>query len=144
MVDEEHYRKLERMYLSAPINRFYEPDITVSDGRCVITMPMQKKFYHAAHAAHGAIYFKMLDDAAFFAANSQSADCFFLTSHFSIHLVRPVSTGRLTSTGSLRFASQNLYIAQATLVNEEGKEIAFGTGHFVRSKVSLDASIGYA
>ena len=33
MSKEEHYRKLERMYLSAPVNAYYAPSIRVSEGR---------------------------------------------------------------------------------------------------------------
>ena len=31
-VDPEHFRKLERLYHGAPINRFYGPTLTVSHG----------------------------------------------------------------------------------------------------------------
>ena len=32
----EHHRKLERMYLSAPVNRIYSPTIEISEGRAVV------------------------------------------------------------------------------------------------------------
>lgn len=32
MPSEDHYRKLERMYLGAPINEYFRPSITVGDG----------------------------------------------------------------------------------------------------------------
>jgi len=72
--DDEHYRKLERMYASAPINDFFRPVMQVSEGRAVITMKVRRDFYHAANAVHGALYFKALDDAAFFAVNSLVPD----------------------------------------------------------------------
>ena len=31
-IEEEHFRKLERMYHGAPINRFYEPTMRVGNG----------------------------------------------------------------------------------------------------------------
>ena len=35
--------------------------------------------FHTAGAAHGTLFFKMLDDAAFYAANSLVTDRFLLT-----------------------------------------------------------------
>ena len=38
MPGEEHYRKLERMYAGAPVNAWYAPELTVSDGRAELRM----------------------------------------------------------------------------------------------------------
>ena len=43
----------------------------------------------------------------------------------------------------MRFVSKNLFIAESTLYNQAGKEIAFGTGHFAKSKVQLSDVEGY-
>ena len=79
MSAEEHYRKLERMYLGAPVNRIFDPRIEIGEGKATVTIPIRSEFFHAAHAAHGMIYFKLLDDAAFFAVNSLVEDVFVLT-----------------------------------------------------------------
>ena len=63
---EQHYRCLESMYQAAPINDFYKPVMTVSDSYAVIEIEVSDKHHHAAGAMHGSVYFKMLDDAAFF------------------------------------------------------------------------------
>jgi len=70
MIAEEHYRKLENLYASAPINAFYLPVMHISEGAAEIEIEVSHKLFHAAHVVHGSVYFKMLDDAAFFAANS--------------------------------------------------------------------------
>jgi acyl-coenzyme A thioesterase PaaI-like protein len=44
-------------------------------------------------AAHGTIYFKMLDDAAFYAANTLVTDRFLLTTSFNLLFSRPVRGG---------------------------------------------------
>ena len=75
----EHYTALERMYLSAPINSFYSPEIWISHGEAEIAIPVKPEFFHAAAAVHGSVYFKLLDDAAFFAANS------LIDEHFGAH-----------------------------------------------------------
>ncbi|MFN8583326.1 MAG: hypothetical protein U0163_20415 [Gemmatimonadaceae bacterium] len=79
MADATHFHRLERMYLAAPINRFFEPAITISDGRAEVRFTVRPDFHHAAHAMHGSVYFKALDDAAFFAVNSAVTDVFVLT-----------------------------------------------------------------
>src|SRR6476646_9283224 len=93
MTSEEHYRKLERMYLAAPINEFFKPAIQIGRGTAEIKVTVDGRFFHAAQAAHGSVYFKSLDDAAFFAVSSLVEDNFVLTSTFNLYLLAPVSGG---------------------------------------------------
>lgn len=143
MENKEHYKRLERMYLKAPINRIYRPDIAISEGRAEIRMAADEKFFHAAQALHGAVYFKMLDDAAFFAASSLVKDTFLLTSSFNLHFFRPITGGLIRSVGSIKFATRSYFVAEASLFLDDGKEAAAGSGTFVRSKKTLDETIGY-
>ncbi|MEM9327105.1 MAG: PaaI family thioesterase [Bacteroidota bacterium] len=142
---EEHFRRLERMYLRSKITeQIYETTtIKISCKSAEISLDIQEKYYHALGAIHGSIYFKLLDDAAFFAVNSVVLDKFVLTSNFSLNLLRPEKEGKLTAKGSLRFQSRNLFIADASLINEKGREIGFGTGHFMKSNIDLTEEIGY-
>lgn len=140
---EPHYRKLERMYASAPINRFFRPELHVSDGAAEVVMAVREEFFHAAHAAHGAIYFKALDDAAFFAANSIVEDAFVLTVTFNIQLLRPVSGGVLRASGKVVHRSKGLIVADAELATEGGKVAGRGSGTFMPSRTALTADIGY-
>lgn len=144
-MNDEHFRKLERMYLKANINtQLYETTIvTISHEQAEISIDISDKYFHALGAIHGSVYFKLLDDAAFFAVNSIVEDVFVLTTNFNIQLIRPANKGRITATGKVKFKSQNLWVAESRLVNEQGKEIAFGTGNFMKSKVALSEEIGY-
>ena len=65
---EIHFRKLERMYLSAPVNNQVYKGITIaiSNEKAELSLKIEEKYFHAANAIHGSVYFKMLDDAAFF------------------------------------------------------------------------------
>jgi uncharacterized protein (TIGR00369 family) len=139
----EHYRKLEQMYLAAPINGFYTPTIWISDGEAEITIPVKPEFFHAASAVHGSVYFKLLDDAAFFAVNSLIEDYFALTASFTTYLLRPVSEGRMKATGKVLWSGGKSYLAESVVVDSEGREIARGTGNFVASKMRLTADMGY-
>ena len=142
---EEHFRKLERMYLKANMNtHIYDTTtIEISQERAEIGLTISEKYFHALGAIHGSVYFKLLDDAAFFAVNSMVEDVFVLTTNFNIQLIRPANEGKLRAEGQLRYASKNLFVAESKLYNEAGKEIAFGTGNFARSKVALSPDIGY-
>ena len=144
-MNEEHYRKLERMYLQANINtRFFDTtQARISHEQAEISLMISEKFFHALGAIHGSVYFKLLDDAAFFAVNSIVTDVFVLTSQFNIQLIRPANSGTITAHGKVKFKSSSLFVAESSLVNEKGKEIAFGTGNFMRSKVNLSPEIGY-
>jgi len=142
---EIHFRKLERMYLTAPVNiQLYNGiTITISDQMAELTLKIEEKFFHAANAIHGSVYFKMLDDAAFFAVNSIVKDVFVYTVSFNIQMLRPVSSGIIKSIGELKFKSSNLFIADSTLLDENNKLVGRGSGNFMKSKIELTQEIGY-
>jgi uncharacterized protein (TIGR00369 family) len=143
---QTHHRKLERMYLAAPVNTEIYKGITIaiSGEKAELTLPIGQRFFHAAKAIHGSVYFKMLDDAAFFAVNSIVEDVFVYTVSFNVQLLRPVSNGIIRSVGELKFKSNNLFIADSTLYDENNTVIGRGSGNFMKSKIPLTAEIGYA
>jgi uncharacterized protein (TIGR00369 family) len=140
----EHFRRLERMYASAPINEFFAPRLQIVDaGVAELRLTIRPDFHHAAHAAHGAVYFKALDDATFFAANSLVEDVFVLTVTFNLYFTRPVREGEIVATGRVVSRSKRLYIADGTIVDGRGREIARGSGTFMPSSITLSSDIGY-
>ncbi|MFV9672547.1 MAG: PaaI family thioesterase [Acidimicrobiia bacterium] len=143
-VDIEHYRKLERMYLSAPINDFFRPTIAIERGRAVITNPVRRELFHAAGAVHGSVYFKVLDDAAWFAVNSLVTDVFVLTTAFTTYLTRPLSSGTLTAVGEVLNEGRTQWLARAIVYDHEDREVGRGSGTFVKSRSPLTPEIGYA
>ncbi|MGD8369500.1 MAG: PaaI family thioesterase [Desulfobacterales bacterium] len=143
MKGDAHFRALERMYLAAPINRIFQPRIAVSKGGAEIEIAVGEKLFHAAGAVHGSVYFKMLDDAAFFAANSLVADVFVLTASFTVYLTRPISEGRMRSVGKVVSRSRTQIIAESAAYNDQGKEVGRGSGIFVKSNIALSETGGY-
>jgi uncharacterized protein (TIGR00369 family) len=131
------------MYQLAPINQLYRPSIRVTEGSAEITMGVDPAFFHGARALHGSVYFKMLDDASFFAVNSLVEDVFILTTSFTSYMTRPVSSGALTARGKVVHAGKSVFLAEAILSNADGKEIARGNGAFMRSPIPLTPDIGY-
>lgn len=133
------------MYLQANVNTmiFDTTTIQIDDSTAEIGLSIHEKYFHALGAIHGSVYFKLLDDAAFFAVNSIVTDAFVLTASFNLNLIRPASKGLLRSVGKVKYRSKNLFVAESTLYNEQGKEIAFGIGNFAKSKIELSPNIGY-
>ena len=142
-MSEEHFKKLERMYLGAPINRYFAPRIAISEGQAIVTLPLRDDFHHAASAVHGAVYFKVLDDAAYFAVNSVVDDVIVLTVAFTVHFIRPVSEGVITATGRVVHRSRRMLIADVEAVDSRGRVVARGTGTFMRSETPLGPDLGY-
>ena len=140
-----HFRALERLYRSAPINNAFSSQLEIeSEGHARIVFDITPDVFHAAGAAHGTIYFKMLDDAAFYAANSLVSDRFLLTTAFNLHFTKPVRTGRVTASGVWVSGHRRVLVAESRLVDEEGDEIGRGTGTFMRSRIALSGLAGYA
>lgn len=140
---QEHFRRLERMYLGAPVNELYAPRIEVSDGSAVITFDVDPRHFHSAGALHGSVYFKGLDDAAFFAVSSVVRDAFVVTASFTVYLTRPVTDGILRAEGKVVSRSKNLYVAESVLYVEPDRQVARGSGTFMRSRVELAEKLGY-
>lgn len=140
-----HYRALERLYASAPINQLFRSALTIEDeGRARIDFSITPEIYHAAGAAHGTVYFKMLDDAAFYAANTLITDRFLLTTSFNLHFTRPVREGEVTAHGRWISGRRRVLVAEAWLIDHEGEMIGRGTGTFMRSHIGLSGLPGYS
>lgn len=140
---EMHFRKLEHLYQAAPVSRWYGVSIRVGDGRAEVRIPVRPEFFHPAGAVHGSVYFRALDDAAYFAVNSRVPDVLVLTVGFTIHLMSPVSQGELVAEGRMLHEAGRLFVAESELRDLEGRLLAKGSGTFTRSKIALGEEIGY-
>jgi uncharacterized protein (TIGR00369 family) len=105
---------------------------------------VRPEFHHAAKAVHGSVYFRLLDDASFFAVSSRVTEVFVLTVSFTVHFLRPVGDGQLRGVGRVMHAGGRLFVAESQLLDQEDRLIGHGSGVFSRSSVRLDPSIGYA
>ena len=142
---ESHHRALERLYASAPVNALFASELAIEgEGHARITFDITEDVFHAAGAAHGTVYFKMLDDAAFYAANTLATDRFLLTTSFNLHFTKPVRTGRVVAEGRWISGRRRVFVAESRLVDAEGDEIGRGTGTFMRSRIALSGLPGYA
>lgn len=139
-----HWRALENLYGSAPINRIFESRLKIDgEGMARIDFEVTPSMFHAAGAAHGTVYFKMLDDAAFYAANTLVTDRFLLTTGFNLHFTRPLHSGKIVAEGRWVSGRRRVLVAEARLIDANGEEVARGTGTFQRSRIALSGLAGY-
>ncbi|MEE2835091.1 MAG: PaaI family thioesterase [Myxococcota bacterium] len=141
--DLEHFRKLERMYMTAPINSFFQPHLEVGSGQAQVRLTVREDFFHSAGAMHGAVYFKALDDATYFAAQSMVEDRFILTAHFEIDLLQPVVGGVVCAHAQVTEVTERKLIAAGELLDEQGECVARGQGVFVVGRRLLSPELGY-
>jgi uncharacterized protein (TIGR00369 family) len=143
MEKDKHYSALEKMYLAAPINKLYLPRIEIEKAGASIEIDIKEDFFHAGGAVHGSVYFKMLDDAAYFAANSLEREVFVLTTSFTTYLTRPVSEGTIRAVGRVVNKNNSQLIVDAVAYDSDDIEIGRGNGVFLKSKTRLSDVPGY-
>lgn len=141
---EAHYRSLESLYRHAAINGVFNSSLEIIDeGVSRIKFDVSDSFYHAAGAAHGTLYFKMLDDAAFYACNTMLTDRFLLTTAFNLNFTKPLKQGPVIAEGKWVSGRRRVFVGEARLIDADGEEAARGTGTFMRSHIPLAGLLGY-
>ena len=144
MERKSHIESLVDLHNAANINQFYKPRLALSEGTAEIQVDVVDKFFHAGGAVHGSVFFKMLDDAAWYAANTLEKEFFLVTTSFTTYITRPVSSGTVRAVGSVVNSNKSQFISEAVIYDEEGKELGRGNGIFVKSKIPLVNADGYA
>ena len=140
-----HFRALESLYAHAPINGLFESRLEiVEEGYARIAFEVKPALFHAAGAAHGTVYFKMMDDVAFYACNSLVTDRFLLTTAFNLLFTRPLREGPAVAEGRWASGRRRVLVGEARLIDSSGEEAARGTGTFMRSHIPLSGLPGYA
>jgi uncharacterized protein (TIGR00369 family) len=142
--EDAHFRRLEQLYRSAPINAGFGSELTITaPGEARIRFNVDPAHFHAAGAAHGTLYFKMMDDVAFYACNSTVSDRFLLTTAFNLVFSRPLKGGEAVAEGRWISGRRRVLIGEARLIDASGEEAARGTGTFMRSHIALSSLPGY-
>ena len=137
MIEEKHYAALVEMYAEAPINEYYQPTLEISEARAEVSIEVTGKMHHALGAMHGSVYFKLLDDAAYFAANSVEPTFFVLTADFRVDLLRPFIAGRIRAVGTVVRSGRLDILAESKLYDEQDRLLATGVGRFSRGRARL-------
>ena len=136
-MDNNHLKNLIKIYSIAPINKFYKPKMSLSLGESTIEIKIRRKFFHTGQSVHGSVYFKMLDDAAYFASQTHEKEFFLYTVNFEVNFLKAVSKNVIISKGKLLKKGSNKLISESMLYSSNGEEIGFGKGIFVKSNILL-------
>jgi uncharacterized protein (TIGR00369 family) len=140
-----HFRALESLYRAAPVNGQFESALEiVEEGFARIRFEVRETMFHAAGAAHGTLYFKMMDDAAFYACNSLVTHRFLLTTAFNLLFTKPLRGGEAVAEGRWASGRRRVFVGEARLIDSSGEEAARGTGTFMRSQIPLSSLPGYS
>jgi len=133
------------MYLGCPINRaMYPSTLAEFTGEAAfISLEVDPDQFHAMGAAHGSIYFKLIDDAAYFAAQAHVEDSYLLTVSMNLNITRPVTGGRIECRGQVLHRGRRMLVAEAELLNGDGHLLATGRGTFMPSGKPLEPGFGY-
>jgi uncharacterized protein (TIGR00369 family) len=140
----EHYKRLNKMFCANPINQAYSTELKLSEGTAEVELVIKPEYFHAAGSLHGAIYFKVLDEAASFSAYTLEPEFFMVTSSFTTYITKPVIGGILRGVGKVLSSTRSQCLAEAVLYNSEGLEVARGTGIFVKTKLPFSSALGYS
>lgn len=125
--------------------RFYNTSyLRFSEDEVRISLDVNRKYFHGEQAVHGSVYFRMLDDAAYFASAAREMEHFLVTKSFNIELLRPVSAGKITAVGTVTAHSKKGYEASATLYDADEKALARGSGIFVTTSKPWAEVFGYS
>lgn len=132
-----HLTMLKQLWLDGPFNAFFSPTVDISEGEATVAFEVLPQYHIITGSAHGSIYFKILDDAATLAANSISPDAMLLTVSFNTYINRPVKSGILKAEGKVVSQTKNLIIAESVAYDEKGREVARGSGSFMKSSMPV-------
>ncbi|MEA3039659.1 MAG: hypothetical protein QOE79_2172, partial [Sphingomonadales bacterium] len=117
-----HFRALESLYRAAPVNGHFESALEiVEEGYARIRFEVRETMFHAAGAAHGTLYFKMMDDAAFYACNSLVTDRFLLTTAFNLLFTKPLRAGEAVAEGRWASGRRRVFVGEARLIDSSGE-----------------------
>ena len=142
--DPDHLEGLTRAYHAAPVTQWMGTRIVIRDGEAEVRLGVRDELKHGGGGVHGSLYFRLLDDAAFFAANSRVPEYFVLTLTFDVAFYLPVTAGDMVAVGRVKHASGRILHAESELTDGAGVVYATGRGTFVKSGIELAGIPGYA
>jgi hypothetical protein len=136
---------LNHSIVIAPSNRLFQSEIEIAEEGLSPGSVSSRGggLSRGGRGARATIYFKMMDDAAFYACNSLVTDRFLLTTAFNLHFTRPIKSGPVVAEGRWASGRRRVYVADTRLIGPDGEEAARGTGTFMRSHISLSTLPGY-
>ena len=135
-----HLDQIISYYKDHPMHKDLEIDVDYTQGKAQVGLTVHKSILNLVGILHGAIYFKLIDDACFFAGLSLNKSNFIATSSMSIHYLKPVSKGRIIADAAVVDQVGKKYVCEAAIQDLNGVKYAFGSGMFIEPKGDFDYS----
>ena len=128
-----HCRRLERSYRDSPWGMSGSASLTVSRGSAEIALARVEALFDPPGSVNGLPYFKLLDDAALYAASSVVPGAGVKVTSFNVYLTRPVASGALRAVARVVGTTESLIMVQADLADSAGCGVASASACFVRT-----------
>ena len=141
-MNQHHFRKLERMYHALAVSRLLEVNLTVEAGTAVIEWSGRDGLDRAG-GHEDALCFRMVSDAALFAANSIETKSVLATVDFNVRFLCRDTKRGMFSNGLAVHRTGSLFFAQAELFDGQGRCLAVGSGTLRSTETALASMAGY-
>jgi uncharacterized protein (TIGR00369 family) len=138
-VSDAHLRRLERVYHAANTNRLIPAKLTLGAGCAELEMHVGEPHQQAVGGIHGMLYFKAVDEAGFYAANSLVDDVFLTTASANLNLLGPMTEGTMRARADVVHRTRSSLLVEVVVRDGAGAQIARASCTFVRGKVPLPA-----
>ena len=125
-------------YLKHPMHHNLNMNVELGNKSATIQLTIHDSIINLVGIVHGAIYFKLIDDACFFAALSAKKSNFVATSNMTIHYLTPASEGVLIAHAKMITKQGRKYLCECDIKDKEGTIYAYGSGSFVEPKKRYD------
>jgi len=136
-INDAHFRHLESLYHAAPSNQLTPAEMVIGDGTAVVTMRVEPNYRQAVGGVHGMLIFKLLDETAFYAANSRVTDVFLTTASMNTHFTSPPHGDVVTATARVLQQGRSTVLVEASVYDADETLVAHATGTFVRTRIAL-------
>lgn len=116
-----HAEKLADMYNVMPFNQDLKPHMTLEEGKAEVVAKVDPKFFHGGGITHGAVIFRLLDDACSFAAWTLVLDKACVTKDLQIEYLKPINKGTMTAKANVLevVEGKNEIKVEAELYNDD-------------------------
>ena len=121
-------------YFNHPMHKGLNLKLLSENGKAELSMTVHKDICNLVGILHGSYYFKLMDDACFFAALSIEQHQFVATANFNIHYFKPASSGVIIAKAEVINHYSSKYVCECTIYDEENKKLGYGSGLFVAPK----------
>jgi uncharacterized protein (TIGR00369 family) len=125
-------------YINHPMHKPLNMSVALKEKSAKITMSVHSSVLNFVGILHGSIYFKLMDDACFFAVIATNQSSFVVTSNMTVNYIKPVSEGMIITHASVITKRGRLYLCESHITNLEGSILAHATGSFIEPKTTYE------